>query len=202
MDPSSYLPSVLPTFLNTNRVVIKRALLKMIGAQFHIHDSVTGAEVALAIQKGFKLKEDIRISVGGVETIGIFARQSIDFSAAYDVVDLTQTPNVRIGVLKRQGLKSTFVRDEWLVFDAWEREIGILTEDSPWLGLIRRMLTNLIPQNYDLLMGSVKAVDLKQNFNPFSYHLNVDFLVPPETIDRRIGLAAGILIAAIEGRQR
>jgi hypothetical protein len=43
---------------------------------------------------------------------------------------------------------------------------------------------------------------LKQNFNPFSYELNVDFSMDiNHRLDRRIGLAAGILLAAVEGRQ-
>lgn len=194
--------ALLPSPLRGNHLIIKRALLKLVGAQFHVSDPATGQEVALAIQKGFKLKEDIRVSIGGVETIGIFARQIIDFSAAYDVVDLTSTPNTRIGVLKRKGLKSSFVRDEWLVFDAWEKQIGDLWEDSVALGLVRRFLTALVPQNYDLIVGGQRAADFKQNFNPFSYHLNVYFMAPHEQLDRRLVLASAILLAAIEGRQK
>lgn len=196
-------PSDYPRMQNQlNNLYLKRSLLKLIGAQFHIHAAGTQQELYLAIQKGFKLKEDIRISANGQEVIGIFARQIIDFSAAYDIVDLTQPQPMRIGVLKRKGWKSSFVRDEWVVFDGNEVQIGELHEDSVMLGLVRRFLSNLVPQNYDLMIGDVKAVDLRQNFNPFSYHLNIDFLLPEAQFDRRIGLAAAVLIAAIEGKQR
>jgi hypothetical protein len=162
------------------------------------------ADVAIANQKGFKLKEDIRVLVGGQELFGIFARQVLDFSASYDIVDLTVTPNVRIGVLRRKGWKSSFVRDEWVVMDAFEKEIGTFFEDSAWMGVLRRMIdiARLVcPQNYDMVVGGTKVADFKQNFNPFNYHLNVLLMVPPEQMDRRIVLAAAILAAAIEGKQ-
>jgi hypothetical protein len=76
-----------------------------------------------------------------------------------------------------------------------------LIEDSLALALIRRLLTNLVPQNYDLLVGETRKVDLKQNFNPFSYHLGIEFFSPPQDFDRRMGLAGAVLLAAIEGRQ-
>lgn len=196
-------PSVLSQTghpLQSNHLYLKRALLKMVGAKFHIHDAASGQEVMVAEQKGFKLKEDIRISVNGREEIGIFARQVMDFKGAYDVVDLTVQPNVRIGVLKRKGWKS-MIRDEWVVCDAHEREAGIMIEDQIHLALIRRFLTNLVPQDFDMLIGGAKVMDLKQNFNPFTYHLNLYFMVPPEQFDRRLGVAAAVLLAAIEGRQ-
>ena len=189
-----------PAFLH-DRYLLKRQLLKLVGASFNIYDP-GGTQVLQANQKGFKLKEDIRL-LGGPglqqELVGIFARQVMDFSAAYDVVDLTT--NTKIGALRRKGFRS-IVRDEWLVLDPWDREIGKVIEDSMALALVRRFLTNLVPQNYDLLLGTTRAVDLKQNFNPFSYHLNVVFEVPATQFDRRVGLATAVLIAAIEGRQR
>ena len=186
--------------LDLDKLYLKRKLLKLIGATFHIHEPGNGQEVMVANKKGFKLKEDIRISVQGRDEIGIFARQIMDFKAAYDVVDLTNPANPRVGTLKRKGWAS-IVRDEWIVCDANEVEIGKVIEDSMLLALVRRFLTNLVPQNYDLFVGETKVVDLKQNFNPFTYHLNVDFLVPVDQFDRRIGVAAAVLLAAIEGRQ-
>jgi hypothetical protein len=68
--------------------------------------------------------------------------------------------------------------------------------------LVRRFLLNLIPQNYDLLVDGRRVADFRQNFNPFSYHLNIDFSEDTQgRVDRRLGIAAAVLIAAIEGRQ-
>ena len=186
--------------LDLNRLYLKRKLLKLVGAQYHIHGPGSGQEVFLANKKGLKLKEDIRISRNGIEEIHILARQIMDFKASYDVFDLSTTPSVRIGVLKRKGWAS-IVRDEWVVYDANEVAVGSMLEDSMLLALVRRFLTALVPQNYDMFIGSTKVVDFKQNFNPFTYHLNIDFLVPSAQFDRRLGLAAAVLLASIEGRQ-
>jgi len=103
--------------------------------------------------------------------------------------------------LRGKGWKS-IVRDEWLVFDAHEREIGTIHEDNMALALVRRFLTNLVPQNYDAVVNGQTVADFRQNFNPFSYNLNILFPLPDQAFDRRMGVAAGVLLASIEGRQR
>jgi hypothetical protein len=150
----------------------------------------------------FKLREDIRVysdESKAQEVLMIKARQIVDFSAAYDVVDSVM--GQKVGALRRKGWAS-MLRDEWEVLDANDNSMGKLTEDSMGLALLRRFLTNLVPQNYDILFGSERVADLKQNFNPFTYELNIDFSMDVNRrLDRRLGLAAGILLAAIEGRQ-
>lgn len=184
-----------------NKYLLKRHLMKLVGGRYSILTS-TGQLAVLAEKKGFKLKAQIHCFADEQMTQPLFdimARQIVDFSAAYDVIDAaTQT---RIGALKRKGWKS-IMRDEWIVMDANDVEIGKVVEDSLALGLIRRFLTNLVPQNYDCIVHGETVTDLRQSFNPFAYNLNIDFMVPPERFDRRMGFAAAILLAAIEGRQR
>ena len=181
--------------------LLKRHLMKMVGGRYTI-TTLDGRFAMVADRKGFKLKEEIRVFGDEAMTqpmFGIFARQIMDFSAAYDVVDLAT--NQRIGALKRKGFHSMF-RDEWVVMDATDREFGTIIEDSMLLAVVRRFLTNLVPQNYDCLVNGQKYVDFRQTFNPFNYNLHVDFLVPVANFDRRLGMAAAILLAAIEGKQR
>ena len=122
------------------------------------------------------------------------------FSAAYDVVDTEL--NQKVGVLRRKGLRS-ILRDEWEVLDADDRVIGQLFEDSVGMALLRRLLLgSWLPQNYDLTVGVTRVADLKQNFNLFRYELNLDFSMDTmHRLDRRVGIAAGILLAAVEGKQ-
>jgi hypothetical protein len=48
----------------------------------------------------------------------------------------------------------------------------------------------------------MRVADLKQRFNPFRYELDLDFSMDTTNrLDRRLGIAAGILLAAIEGKQ-
>ena len=183
-----------------NHYLLKRQFFKLLGENFRIYDP-SGNLVLFSHQKAFKLREDIRIygdEAKSHELLSIKARQIIDWSAAYDVVDATN--GERVGAFKRKGWTS-IVRDKWIVMDNADREIGFIEEDQMVLALVRRFLTNLVPQNYDLVMGGQKAVDLKQRFNPFVYHMDIDFGTQQPLIDRRMGIAAGVLLAAVEGRQ-
>jgi len=184
-----------------NRYLLKRQVLALAGT-FRYYDPA-GNMVMYSQQKMFKLREDIRVfadEARSQEVLRIEARQIVDFSAAYDVIDSAY--NQKVGVLHRRGVRS-ILRDEWEVLDANDQPIGMLFEDSMGLAMLRRMLLGtLLPQNYDITLRGQRVADLKQRFNPFRYELDVDFSFDPaKTLDRRVGLAAGILLAAIEGGQ-
>jgi uncharacterized protein YxjI len=183
-----------------NQYVLKRQVFALAG-KFRVFDPA-GNLVLFSQQKMFKLREDIRVYSDESKTqevLMIKARQIVDFSAAYDVVD--SATGQKVGALRRKGLAS-ILRDEWEILDVSDNVVGKLFEDSMGLALLRRFLVNLIPQNYDITLGTDRVADLKQNFNPFSYQLNIDFSMDiNHRLDRRLGLAAGILLAAVEGRQ-
>ena len=133
------------------------------------------------------------------EVLSIQARNIIDFSAAYDVID--SATGTKVGVLKRKGLKS-IIQDEWIIMDANNQEIGLIQEDSTVLALIRRFLTNLIPQKYHGQVGGQQVCIFKQNFNPFVMKINLDYSMDTQgLLDRRLGIAGAVLLCAIEGRQ-
>lgn len=185
----------LPSYL------IRRKVLTLAGAQFHIFDP-NGQVIMFSKMKAFKLREDIRLYTGEDmknELITIHARQIIDFSAAYDVFDATT--GEKVGALKRKGLKS-IIKDEWIILDANDNQVGSIKEDNAGLALVRRFLTNLIPQSYDIDINGQVVAEYKQRFNPFIMKLELDFAKDTGHIfDRRLALAAGILLCAIEGRQ-
>ena len=181
--------------------VLKRQEIALTG-KFRFYDPL-GNLVMFSEQKMFKLREDIRVysdESKSQEVLSIKARQFLDFSAAYDVVDTSM--NQKVGVLRRKGLRS-ILRDEWEVLDANDSVKGLLFEDSIGLALLRRfLLGNWLPQNYDLTIGQTRVADLRQNFNLFRYELNLDFSMDTaHQLDRRLGIAAGILLAAVEGKQ-
>ncbi|MFN2149093.1 MAG: hypothetical protein ACK2T2_11935 [Anaerolineales bacterium] len=181
--------------------VLKRQVFALTG-KFRYYDP-GGNLVMFSEQKMFKLREDIRVFTDdskSQEVLQIKARQIIDFSAAYDVVD--SAFNQKVGALRRRGMKS-ILRDEWEVLDTNDQVIGMLFEDSMGRAMLRRMLLgSLLPLDYDVTIREQRVADLKQRFNLFRYELDVDFSHDPaKVLDRRVGLAAGILLAAIEGRQ-
>ena len=180
---------------------IRRKVLKIFGAAFHVYDP-DGMVVGFSSQKAFKLKEDIRVfkdETKSEEILSIKARQIIDFSAAYDVVDTQE--GRKVGAARRKGW-SSMLQDSWELLDASDDPIARLQEDSALMAMLRRFLSNLIPQKFHIetLDGALQA-DMRVRFNPFIYKLDVE-VAEAATVDPRLILACGVLIAAIEGRQK
>jgi len=187
----------LNTWWHVDKVVMRRKVLA-IAPQFHIFD-MSGAMLLYCHQKLFKLKEDIRVYADEskqTEILTIKARSIIDFSAAYDVVD-AQTQE-RVGVLRRRGWKS-ILRDEWHILDAGEQHIGTLQESgAAWL---RRVLS-FLPQRYELRLGEEVVGHIRQYWNPFVFKAEMDLGADAlRRLDRRLALAAGLLLMAIDRRQ-
>lgn len=187
---------------NHARYLIRRKVFKIFGGAFHIYDE-SGALAFYSEMKAFKLKEDIRLYTDqemNKEVLTIKARQAIDFSAAYDVLD--PATREKVGVLKRKGLKSLF-KDEWILMNGREQEIGLIKEDSALLATVRRLLTNLVPQKYHGEINGRQVFAFRQNFNPFVQKLALDFSHDTNRLlDRRLGIAAAVLLCAVEGRQQ
>jgi len=184
-----------------NQYLLKRQVLALTG-KFRLYDP-NGLLVLYGQQKIFKLKEDIRLFSDesmSQALLHIQARQIIDFSAAYDVFDPIY--NSQVGTLRRKGFRS-FLRDQWDVLDSQEQPLGVLLEDNPTRAFLRRLLLGtLLPQDYDLFIGEQKVADFKQRFNILRYDMDLDFsLDTTKQLDRRIGIAAAILLGTIEGKQ-
>jgi hypothetical protein len=181
---------------------IRRKVFTLLGAKFHIYNA-QGELIGFCKQKAFKLREDIRIYSDETmtdERLRIAARNVIDFSAAYDVVESEH--NARLGTLRRKGLKS-LVRDEWQVLDEHEQLIGLLQEDSTGLALLRRFIAGwLLPQRFMLrtLEGEPLA-DFRTHFHPLVHRMTVTML-PDAAIPAPLVLAAAVLLMAIEARQQ
>ncbi|HVM07434.1 MAG TPA: hypothetical protein VM345_03140 [Acidimicrobiales bacterium] len=181
---------------------IRRKVLKLIGGAFTVFDQA-GNTVMFADQKGFKLKEDIRLFSGPdmtEELVRIHARRALDISAVYDVID--SKTNVPIGALQRRGMKSV-LKDEWWILGDGETQRGAIVEDSMALALVRRFVLNLIPQNFTVTLDGVEVAEMRQQINPFVFKIDLDFSKDPAgRLDRRLAIAAGVLMSAIEGRQQ
>lgn len=180
---------------------IRRKLFSVVHTDFFLH-APSGEVVFWGRKKGFKLKEDVRLFEDeGMqrEVLSIQARQALDFSGTYDVVDSRQQS--KIGALRREGFRS-ILRDEWHLLDVEDRQFGTLQEDSQAKALLRRFLTHLVPQSFDLIIGGATVAEVRQHFNPFRFRLDVDFsLDARRQLDRRLGVAAAVLLSMIEGRQ-
>lgn len=189
-------------FFDGDEYLIRRKVFTFLSSKFHVFDAA-GNVVLFSEQKAFKLREDIRVysdESKSEERLLIKARQIVDFSAAYDVVDAAES--TKVGALRRRGFKS-ILRDSWEFLDGSDRPLARISEDSLTLALVRRFLTNIIPQSFRAFAGDRLLATYKQHFNPLVFKLRVR-LEPGgrEIVDPRLFLAAGILLTAIEGRQR
>jgi hypothetical protein len=187
---------------NNKQYYAKKSFWKLFGGEIRIFDINRSRILFYVKQKAFKLKEDITVygdESKNVELMKIKARSIIDFSAAYDVTDANT--GSKIGALKRKGMKS-ILKDEWDILDANDQSIGIVQEDSMLLALLRRFLTNLIPQKFTLSVGGQEVGYFRQTFNPFVPQFEIDFSMDSSNLlDRRLGIATVILLQTIEGRQ-
>lgn len=187
-----------------SQYVIREKFFKIFGESFHVFDP-EGNVVLYSKMKALRLKEDIRLYESEAmqrELLRIAARSIIDFGATYDVFD--SVTNEKVGSLRRKGLKS-LIRDTWLVFDEGDREVGVIEEDSTFKAVVRRIAGDwawLFPQAFRVRLGETAVMHVRQRFNPIVKRLEIDFSPDPQAaLDRRLGLAIGILMSAIEGRQ-
>ena len=184
--------------------LLRRKLWQVFGQTFHLYDQ-QGRPVMYAKLKAFRLKEDIRICADASmtrELLTIRARSMLDLGATYDIVDAqTHEP---LGALRRVAMASMFSRDTWKMLDAQDREIGEIAEDSLGLALLRKyFLGALLPQTYHGRINNHEVLVFKQHFNLLVQTMALDFSVDRgRVLNRRLGIAAAVLIMAIEGRQQ
>ncbi|UQZ35913.1 hypothetical protein C2I18_21660 [Paenibacillus sp. PK3_47] len=188
------------TAFNYTSYVIRKKVLSILGAKLHIYNS-SEELVMYSELKPFRMKEDITLFTDeskDKELLRITARRVIDFSATYDVYD--SESGEHLGALRRKGLKS-ILKDEWIILDSHDRETGFIKEDNAAMALLRRFIS-IIPQKYNVETGNVTIPVFSQNFNPFVTKIITDFSEDRRgLLDRRLGLAAGILLCAVEGKQ-
>lgn len=189
----------------TEKYTIRRKVFKIFGAAFHVYDE-HGSVIGYCKQKAFKLKEDIKLYTGEDMSellLSLQAQSVIDFSSTYTV----QLPDgTSLGSLRRKGMKSSFVRDEWLVFGEDGQEIAVIREMGSFAPFARRYIDNIsvfLPQKFEVLRDTDKKTIaiLRQHFNPFISRLGVAILEEDEALDELLLLGAACLITAIEGRQ-
>ena len=185
------------------KYTIRRKVFKVFGAGFHIY-AADGQLAGYCKQKAFKLKEDLRVFTDESQSDELFrisARSIIDFSSTYDV---TLPSGESLGSLRRKGFAS-LVRDTWLVFGPNGNEIATLKEDSGTKAIFRRLLgdySSLMPQSFSLeTAGGDTIATYRTHFNIFIYRLGITIHTEHDELDELIVLAAGCLLAAIEGRQ-
>ena len=184
-----------------NHYLFRKKVFKLFGEAFHVYDEY-GSVLLYSKQRPFKLREDFRVYSDERQTeelLTIRTPSIVDFGATYNVQDATT--GEAIGAIKRKGLKSIF-KDEWLFLSNEGLEIGKLAEGSMMRAFLSRRF-NLIPQTYVVTSADGRTItEIKQHFNPFVLKYTMTIPEANPSIDRRLLISAGILLAGIERRQQ
>lgn len=189
---------------SSDTYLLRRKFFRIFGGGFHLYGP--DGELRLYTEmKRFRLREDIRLYSDesmDTEILKISTQSIFDISGSYAVVDTLN--NETVGGLRRRGLKS-FLKDEWLLLDAEGAEIGTIKEDSLFRALARRaneLFAMVFPQKFNVEVRGEPVATFRQLFNPIVQKLELDFTADTQgLLDRRLGLAAAVLILAIEGKQ-
>jgi hypothetical protein len=189
----------------------RRKFWKLVGAEITVTDPGSEQLLGLIKMKAWKLREDIRLYSDRGQTqelIRIGARSIIDFGATYDVFD--SKSDQALFSLRRKGLKSTFIRDHWDIYDAAGTAIGSVQETSSGLALARRWMELLpfgdiiglvfafFPQTYNISVNNALVGTILHRKNPFIVKMSLDMTPAPETIDPHLGISVATLLSVID----
>ncbi|MCH2573115.1 MAG: hypothetical protein MK103_17275, partial [Planctomycetes bacterium] len=196
--------SLISESFSGGNYVIRKTFLKILGSSFRIYDEY-GRLVFFSNQKALRLKEDFRLFSDETmqhELLAMQARQILDIGVTFDIFD--SRTKEHIGSLRRKGIKSMF-RDEWLILDPNEHEIAVIQEESGLLAIFRRVsgwFSMLSPQTYIGRIGDNQVFRFRQGINPILKSVSLDYSFDQSgQLDRRLGIAAGVLLCGIEGKQ-
>jgi uncharacterized protein YxjI len=171
---------------------------KIIGRAFHIYDADENRLFYTEL-KSKRMNEEISLCTDegmDILMLSIKPRNTPNSALVFDVVD--PSDHKILGVLQRKGFESLF-KDKWMLMPTGERYHGFIEEVNLPLALIRRTI-GMGPQTFKATLEGHLLCTFQQNINPFVRKLTIDFSADTaRRFDHRIGIAAGILLAALEG---
>ena len=124
-----------------------------------------------------------------------FTIQARRKSPLSDVVDAAS--GERIGALRRKHWVP-FARDQWTVFDAEDKEIGFLREESVGMASLNRLWPELVPRRFRGEVEGRPACTVRQHFNPLVMKFEVDCSDDVSgAMDRRLVIAVALLLCTL-----
>jgi hypothetical protein len=168
--------------------------------------STRGIPVAFVRQKRMAIKEDIRFFKDENETEELFrikARSLMEFGGRYDV---TTPDGEKIGVLGKVFGKS-LLRSTWSILDASERELAVAKERSQFWAIVRRVIDQVPYGDFIPIVFHFRIDRGDQHLGDFTRAIGIrdkytlDLSSDSErTIDRRLAIALGIALDALQSR--
>ena len=168
--------------------------------------STRGIPVAFVRQKRMAIKEDIRFFKDENETEELFrikARSLMEFGGRYDV---TSADGEKIGVLGKVFGKS-LLRSTWSILDANEQELAVAKERSQFWAIVRRVIDQVPYGDFIPIVFHFRIDRGDQHLGDFTRAIGIrdkytlDLSSDGDrTIDRRLAIALGIALDALQSR--
>jgi len=163
--------------------------------------------VAFVRQKRMAIKEDIRFFADENEVRELWrikARSVMEFGGRYDV---TTPEGERVGVLGKVFGKS-LLRSTWSIMDASEQELAIAKERSQFWAIVRRVIDavpygDFVPIVFHFTIDNADRRHLGDLTRRLGLRDTYDLDLAGDverTIDRRLGIALGIALDALQSR--
>ncbi len=165
-----------------------------------------GEPIAFVRQRKLAIREDIRFFADESETVELFrlkARGLTEFRGRYDVF---LPDGGRAGVLEKV-FRASLLRSTWRILDGDERSIGTAYERSVPVALLRRVV-DLVPYgefipvvfHFTIAIDGREVGEMRRPVglrDRYVLELGGD---PERRIDRRVAVALGIALDALQSR--
>ena len=169
--------------------------------QYYIEDHA-GRQLGYSRQKMFQLKEDIRVFADDTMSRELFRIQQLNWTdvwGEFAVVD--SAANVKVGSIRRKALKS-ILKGEWDLFDPYGRLFGQIKQETGRAVMRRFMpMGGLVPDKLTVELNGQTVAVIDQQFKVIGDAWEINAQWTPAALDRRVLLAAAILMGMIERRQ-
>jgi hypothetical protein len=97
---------------------------------------------------------------------------------------------------------SEIFKDVWSIQDAEGHTVGRVLEKKLGYALMRELVAHDIPQRLVILAGEVEVGELRQKTIALFYEMKIDLRKDVSgLLDRRLAIAAGILVAIHQGKE-
>jgi uncharacterized protein YxjI len=170
-----------------------------IANKYWIEDA-QGNCIGFSKQKIIRIKENIKVFSDDSMTTELFyiqQEQVMDMWGTFAVMD--SATGACVGKLRRQALKSGFYKDEYLILDPQNRQVGRVAERGG-RGLLRKYVPggSLVPEQLVIEFNGQEAAEIKQQFKVVGDKWEVDCSRIPPQFDRRTLISCMLLMGMIE----
>ena len=169
-----------------------------IAQQYWIED-YQGRQLAYSKQKLLAFKENIRVCTDQTMAQELFRIQQTNWTDAWgNFAVIDSATNTTVGYVRRKAIMSA-IRDEWELYDPWQRLIGGIYQ-SGGNAFLQRFVPggSLAPSDMTITLNGQPIAKINQQFKVIGDVWEISCHAVPAHFDRRVLLACAILMGIIE----